>query len=59
MTDTVDLQTWNANFWTTVDRGLPNLPAYYVPALPRVVEMTRRRARVIDTDGRLVDLMNP
>jgi hypothetical protein len=58
MTDTVDVQTFNS-FWVTVDRGLPNLPAYYVPALARVVETTRRRARVVDSDGRLVDLMNP
>jgi hypothetical protein len=57
--DVVQIQTWNNTNWFTIESGLPNLPAVYVPALRQVVRITGRRARVVDSDGRLLDLLAP
>jgi hypothetical protein len=55
---TVEVQFYDVSAWRTYERGIPNIPAFYVTAMR---EATRaypgRRVRTVDEDGRLVDLM--
>jgi hypothetical protein len=56
MSDQVEIQVWNDTGWRTVETGVPNDAGYYSRIMERVAASTGRRARVVDAQGRLLDL---
>jgi hypothetical protein len=55
---TVEIQVWDVSTWRTYERGIPNIPAFYVGAMRDAARSyPGRRVRAVDEDGRLVDLL--
>ena len=55
---TVEVQFYDVSAWRTYERGIPNIPAYYVRAMESCARTyPGRRVRVVDDNGRLIDLI--
>jgi hypothetical protein len=54
----VEVQFYDVSAWRTCERGIPNVPEFYVRAMQEAARAyPGRRVRTVDDDGRLVDLM--
>jgi hypothetical protein len=55
---TISVEVWNGSGWVAVERGIPNLPVYWVKSMEQVARSyPGRRVRAVDDDGRLIDLI--
>jgi hypothetical protein len=58
MMSTVEVQFYDVSAWRTYERGVPNIPAYYVTAMESCARSyLERRVRAVDESGRLVDIL--
>jgi hypothetical protein len=54
----VEIQVWDVSTWRTYERGIPNIPTFYVTAMESCARSyPGRRVRAVDESGRLVDIL--